>query len=212
MYKHNMKSITELTKQDSLILSSSSESKINKDQRYFKYLRKSHNLKKILDIVKTTFNHYFNIILINHRFNIETYDIILLLESGIVGLKNFLSYYETLTNEYPTYDIYSNSYNNLNETINFLINKLDDVKNIIENNEYLDAFQSEEESEKESEKESEEESEEESEKESEEENERENEEENDNMLLYVKDMVVNFLITVRYYIISFLDFITPNDI
>ena len=48
--------------------------------------------------------------------------------------------------------------------------------------------------------------------ESESENENEEEKENDNMLLYVKDIVVNFLITVRYYIISFLDFITPNDI
>ena len=206
MYKHNIKSITGLTKQDSLILSSSSESKINKDQRYFKYLRKSHNLKKILDIVRTTFNHYFNIILINHRFDIETYDIILLLERGIVGLKNFLSYYETLTNEYPTYDIYSKSYNNLNETIEFLINKLDNVKNIIEKNDSLDVFESEEESEEKSEEESEEKS------ESESESENENEKENDNMLLYVKDIVVNFLITVRYYIISFLDFITPNDI
>ena len=197
LYSHNLKSILELTENDSLILSSSSESKINKDQRYFKYLRKSHNLKKILDIVRTTFNHYFNIIIINHRFNIEYSNIITLLENGIKGLNNFLSYYKTLKNEYPTYDVYCNSYNQLKETIEFVTNKLDNVKNIIETEH--DIEQETDESEHESEHETDYDT----------EHETEYEIEN-NILYYVKDIVVSFFVTLSSYIKSFFDIIIQN--
>ena len=127
--KHNINTLTNISVNDNLILSSSNDMKIKKDDRYFKDFRHVHDLKTILTIIHTTFYHYFNIILLNYDFNIDSSNIIRLLDNAIIGLHNFYIYYSKIN------DNQDNDYcKSIEASIDNIISSFDTLKNITNNN------------------------------------------------------------------------------
>ena len=127
--KHNINTLTNISVNDNLILSSSNDMKIKKDDRYFKDFRHVHDLKTILTIIHTTFYHYFNIILLNYDFNIDSSNIIRLLDNAIIGLHNFYIYYSKIN------DNQDNDYcKSIETSIDNIISSFDTLKNITNNN------------------------------------------------------------------------------
>ena len=124
IYKHNITTLSKLTHKDTLILSKSNIAKIKLDDRYFKTLRQQDNLQTILDLVKITFHHYFNMILINHRFQINNDSLLQRIEHALQGLQGLLTYYQNYKHYYSETDPRQQSYKEAFDLIQMTLRKL----------------------------------------------------------------------------------------
>lgn len=95
IYKNNLLLLSELTQIESIYYY---ENRIFKEDRYFSTIRYGNNVDKILNIIKTSFFHYYNLILITKKDEIIS-KIMNLLTKSIYGLKQFEIYNKNNEND-----------------------------------------------------------------------------------------------------------------
>lgn len=96
IYKHNLDVLSNLEENQTIYYE---ENKIFIDDRYLGRYRHGNNPKKIIEIIKISFIHFYNQLLMNLNLEVDRESILKSLNNAVVGLKKIIFDNSNLTDE-----------------------------------------------------------------------------------------------------------------
>jgi hypothetical protein len=120
IYRYNLEILSNIQANQTIYYE---QNKIFVDDRYFSNLRYGNNTIKIIEIIKYSFLHYYNQLLLSLHKNDEYTSILNMLKESKLGL-------ERIVNNESLYEDDKNLYLNLNNDLESLLKDIENLENV----------------------------------------------------------------------------------
>ena len=120
IYRYNLEILSNIKENQTIYYE---QNKIFVDDRYFSNFRYGNNTIKIIEIIKYSFLHYYNQLLLSLHKNDEYISILNMLKESKLGL-------ERIVNNESLYEDDKNLYLNLNNDLESLLKEIEKIENV----------------------------------------------------------------------------------